>query len=90
MNKTEFVAWMAQRMETTKAEAARWVDGWWEGVSEALTHGGRLDFIGHGTFKVTSRKARVGRNPRTGEVIQIAASKAPTFKAGKKLKDSVQ
>jgi len=89
MNKTEFVNWMATRMNTTKAEAVRWVDGYWDGISEALRDSGRCEFIGYGTFKVTKRKARMGRNPRTGESIQIAASNAATFKAGKKLKDSV-
>lgn len=89
MNKTEFVDWMANRMDTSKAEAARWVDGYWEGVSEALRENGRLDFIGYGTFQKKHRPARMGRNPSNGESIQISASNAATFKAGKRLKEAV-
>ena len=89
MNKTEFVSWMATKMNSSKAEASRWVDCYWDGISEGLRQNGKCEFIGYGTFKVTRRKARTGRNPRTGESIQIAASNAATFKAGKKLKNYV-
>ena len=89
MNKTELVDAVAGEAEVTKAEAARAVDAVISAVTKALKKGDTVTLVGFGTFQVRKRAARTGRNPKTGESINIAASKNPTFKAGKALKDAV-
>ncbi|MDZ7780980.1 MAG: HU family DNA-binding protein [Gemmatimonadota bacterium] len=94
MNKSELVDALANDTGMTKADAARAVDALFspdEGViSKALKNGTRVQITGFGTFEAKQRKARMGRNPRTGESIQIAATKTPGFRAGKGLKDAIQ
>ncbi len=89
MNKSHLVEHIAQTADLSKAQADNALKAMLEGISEALASGDEVAFIGFGTFKVSERAARTGRNPKTGEEIQIAASKNPTFKAGKALKDAV-
>jgi DNA-binding protein HU-beta len=89
MNKTELTDAVADKADLTKASAAKAVDALIAAVSEALKQGDQVAIAGFGTFTVRARAAREGRNPRTGETIQIAASKIPGFKAGKALKDAV-
>ena len=89
MNKSQLVEHIAQTADLSKAQADNALKAMLEGISEALASGDEVAFIGFGTFKVSERAARTGRNPKTGEEIQIAASKNPTFKAGKALKDAV-
>lgn len=89
MNKTELIAVVAEKAGLTKVDAAKAVDGVFEAVSEVLGKGDELRLAGFGTFSVAHRKATTGRNPRTGEAIQIPASNLPKFKAGKGLKDAV-
>ncbi len=89
MNKTELVAAMAESAEISKADAGRALDAMVEAVTEALKKGDQVSLIGFGSFMVKERGARTGRNPRTGETIEIKASKTPSFKAGKALKDAV-
>ncbi len=73
----------------SKADAAKAVDGVFDAITGSLQSGGEVRVVGFGTFSVANRKATTGRNPRTGESIQIPASKQPKFKAGKGLKDAV-
>lgn len=89
MNKTELVTALAAKTELSKKDAEKAVNAFVDVISEALTKGEKIQLIGFGTFAVKDRPARVARNPRTGEEIKIAASKAPGFKAGKALKDKV-
>lgn len=89
MNKNDLIAAVAEISELGKAEAGKSVDAVLEAVSKALASGDDVRLVGFGTFSVADRKASEGRNPRTGETIQIAASKQPKFKAGKALKDAV-
>ncbi len=89
MNKNELVAAVAEQSEITKADAAKAVDAFIDAVSDALSKGDEVRLVGFGTFAVAHRKATEGRNPRTGAVIQIAASNLPKFKPGKQLKDAV-
>jgi DNA-binding protein HU-beta len=89
MNKAEFVARVAEKTELKKADAEKAVNAFLETVSETLKAGDKIIFTGFGSFEVTERSARQGRNPKTGEKMQINASKAPKFKAGKGLKDAV-
>lgn len=89
MNKQELVAEVASSADVTKAVAALAVDGLFNAIKGALAKGEDVRLIGFGTFSVTDRKATTGRNPRTGEPIQIKASKLPKFKAGKELKEAV-
>jgi len=88
MNKTELVAAIAEEAGLTKADAARALDATVATVTKALSSGDSVAIIGFGTFKVGERAARTGRNPQTGQTIQIAAAKVPSFKAGKALKDA--
>ena len=81
--------YLVVKADLSKGDAAKAVDGVFEAISGALSGGGEVRIVGFGTFSVASRKATTGRNPRTGETIQIAASKQPKFKAGKGLKDAV-
>jgi DNA-binding protein HU-beta len=89
VNKAELVDAVAESADISKAAATRAVDGMVAAVSSALQNGDQVSLVGFGTFSVKERAARTGRNPRTGETINIAASKNPVFKAGKALKDAV-
>ena len=89
MNKTELVAAMAEQAELSKKDAEKALKAFTDVVAEELKNGGNIQLVGFGTFEVSERKAREGRNPQTGEIMPIAASKAPKFKAGKALKDLV-
>ena len=89
MNKNDLVAAVAQATGTSKADAAKAVDGVFDAIAGALKSGDGVQLVGFGSFSVANRAARQGRNPRTGETIQIAPSKLPKFKAGKALKDAV-
>ena len=89
MNKAEFVDAVADAAELSKMEAARAVDAMVGAITKALKKGDAVTLVGFGTFQVRDRGARTDRNPRTGDTINIAASKNPTFKAGKALRDAV-
>lgn len=89
MTKTELVAAVAEKSGLTKTDAAKAVDATFASIQEALVAGDKVALIGFGTFGVSERSARTGRNPQTGETIKIAASKSATFKCGKALKDAV-
>ncbi|MFK7860193.1 MAG: HU family DNA-binding protein [Granulosicoccus sp.] len=89
MNKGEFVDAVAAKGEMSKADAAAAVDAVLESVTDAMQKGDQVTLVGFGTFLVRKREARTGRNPRTGEPLQIKASNVPSFKAGKALKDAV-
>ena len=89
MNKTELVALVAEKSGLTKKDAETAVTAVLDTVVEAVTNGEKVQIVGFGTFEVTERAAREGRNPHTGEPMPIAASKAPKFKAGKALKDAM-
>ena len=89
MNKTELIAAVAEKAELSKKDAEKAVKAFTDVISEELANGGKIQLVGFGTFEVRNREARTGKNPRTGEAIQIAASKVPAFKAGKALKDVV-
>jgi|TARA_B100000959_G_C14478599_1_gene418226 DNA-binding protein HU-beta len=89
VNKNDLVSAVADSAGMSKADAAKAVDGVFDAISGALSGGGEVRVVGFGTFSVANRKATTGRNPRTGEAIQIPASKQPKFKAGKGLKEAV-
>ena len=89
MNKSELINALAAKTEFTKKDAEKSMNAFIEVINENLAKGEKIQLVGFGTFEVKNRPARVARNPRTGEEIKIAASKAPTFKAGKALKDKV-
>ena len=89
MNKTELVAAVAQKAEISKKDAEKAVNAVTAAITDAMCSGDKVQLVGFGTFEVRTRDARKGQNPRTGEVINIAASKVPAFKAGKALKDVV-
>jgi DNA-binding protein HU-beta len=89
MTKSEFVGKLAEKTGLTKADAEKAVNAFLETVSETLKSGDKVTFTGFGSFEVNERAAREGRNPQTGEAMQIKATKAPKFKAGKGLKDAV-
>ncbi len=89
MNKTELVAAMAEKAELSKKDSEKALKAFIDVVSEELKNGGKIQLVGFGTFEVSERAARTGKNPQTGAAIQIPASKAPKFKAGKALKDAV-
>jgi DNA-binding protein HU-beta len=88
MNKNELVAAMAEIADMTKTDANKALDAFCEAVTNALAAGDEVRLVGFGNFAVSHRKATEGRNPRSGEVISIAASNQPKFKAGKQLKDA--
>ncbi len=89
MNKSDLIDAIAESAGLSKADAGRALDATVDAVTGALKKGQSVSLVGFGTFSVRDRAARTGRNPRTGETIQIAASKNPAFKAGKALKDAV-
>lgn len=90
MNKTELVTRVAETTELTKKDATKAVDAILDAIAETLKAGDKVSLIGFGNFEVRERAARKGRNPQTGEEIEIAAGKIPAFKPGKELKDSVK
>jgi len=89
MNKSELVSAISEKADVTKAKAAEALDAFIEIIADAITAGDEVRIVGFGTFAVVSRKATEGRNPRTGAVIKIAASKQPKFRPGKALKDQI-
>lgn len=89
MNKSELIAAVAEKAQLSKKDAEKAVSAVVAAVTDALVDGDKVQLVGFGTFEVRARDARTGKNPRTGEVIKIAASKVPAFKAGKALKDAV-
>ena len=89
MNKSELIDAVAKQADITKADAARAIDALTASVTAALKGGDSVTLVGFGTFKVSDRAARVGRNPQTGKELKIAARKAPGFSAGKSLKDAL-
>ena len=89
MNKTELVAAMAEQAGVSKKDAEKTLKAFTDVVAEELKKGGKVQLVGFGTFEVSERAARDGRNPQTGKVMKIAASKAPKFMAGKALKDEL-
>ena len=89
MNKTELIAAVAEKAEISKKDAEKAVKAFTDVVSEELVNGGKIQLVGFGTFEVSERPAREGRNPRTGETMTIAATKTPKFRVGKALKDMV-
>lgn len=89
MNKTELIDTVAANANLTKADAGNAVDAVFDSIAKTLADGDQVALVGFGTFSVSDRAARTGRNPRTGETINIAATRVPKFKAGKGLKDTV-
>ena len=89
MNKAELVAAMADKAEISKKDAEKALKAFTDVVADELKKDGKVQLVGFGTFEVSQRAAREGRNPQSGEVMKIAASKAPKFKAGKALKDMI-
>ncbi len=87
MNKTELVAAMAEKAEISKKDSEKALKAFVDVVVDELKKGEKVQLVGFGTFEVSERAAREGRNPQTGKAMKIAASKAPKFKAGKALKD---
>ncbi len=90
MTKDEMIAMIAEKSGITKRQATDALDSFFEGVTDQLSKGSKVSFTGFGTFDVSQRKARTGRNPQTGAEIQIPASQVPVFRAGKKLKEAVR
>ena len=89
MNKAELVAAVAERTELSKKDAEKALKAFVDVVAEELKKGEKIQLVGFGTFEVSERAAREGRNPANGQPMQIAASKAPKFKAGKAVKDAI-
>ena len=89
MNKTEFIAAVAEKAEISKKDSEKALKAFVDVVAEQLKAGDKVQLVGFGTFEVSERAEREGRNPQTGETMTIAACKAPKFKAGKALKDAI-
>ncbi|MBP7647078.1 MAG: HU family DNA-binding protein [Comamonas sp.] len=89
MNKSELIAYIANNADMSKASAARALDATLEVVKASLQKGDTVSLVGFGSFGVTTRAARNGRNPRTGEALKIKAAKVPKFSPGKALKDAI-
>ncbi|MSS63930.1 HU family DNA-binding protein [Velocimicrobium porci] len=89
MNKAELVAAIAEKTELSKKDTEKALKAFIDVVTDELKKGEKIQLVGFGTFEVSERAAREGRNPQTGETMKIAASKAPKFKAGKALKDAI-
>lgn len=89
MNKTELIAEIACKAELSKKDAAKALDAAIEAISDAMAKADKVQLVGFGTFETRDRAAREGKNPRTGEIVKIAATRIPAFKAGKALKDKV-
>lgn len=90
MTKAELISAVAKKTDLTKAESARAIDAIVESITEALKKNNKVSLVGFGTFSVVQRKARKGRNPKTGKEIKIPATKVPKFSAGKGLKEAVK
>lgn len=90
MNKSELIAAVADKSDLSKADAGKAVDAFVEVITKALKKNDKVSLVGFGTFAIRKRAARQGRNPKTGATLKIAASKNPSFKAGKALKDAVK
>ncbi len=90
MKKADLAAMLQDELETTKAQAERLVQMFWDAIADSLSKGQDVDIAGFGKFVVNHRAARTARNPRTGEAVQVAATKVPKFKASKALKDAVK
>lgn len=90
MNKTELIAAVADKADISKTDAANAIDALLEVVGKALKKKDKVSLVGFGTFMVRERAARTGRNPKTGAPLKIKASKTPSFKAGKALKDAIK
>lgn len=90
MNKQELIEIIAEKSHTTKSDSKKMLDAFIETVSETLAQGDSVQLIGFGSFKTSERKARSGRNPRTGETVSILAKMVPSFTAGNALKEAVQ
>lgn len=90
LNKSELIAKVAEKTELTKKDASKAVDAVFASISESLQDGDKVQVIGFGNFEVRERAARKGRNPQTGEEIDIPASKVPAFKPGKALKEGIK
>ncbi|AEG13846.1 MULTISPECIES: HU family DNA-binding protein [Desulfofundulus] len=89
MNKAELISQVAEKTELTKKDAEKAVSAVLSAIEEALARGDKVQLVGFGTFEIRERAARKGRNPQTGEEIEIAAARVPVFKAGKALRDAV-
>ena len=89
MTKAELVQFIAESADLTKADAARALDAMVEGVTKGLKENGKVTLVGFGTFTAKEREAHMGRNPQTGEAVEIAARVVPGFKAGNKLKEAL-
>ncbi|MCS1350975.1 HU family DNA-binding protein [Mechercharimyces sp. CAU 1602] len=89
MNKADLISQVAEKTDMTKKDATMAVDAVLDAITDALRDGDKVQLIGFGNFEVRDRAARKGRNPQTGEEIDIAASKVPAFRPGKALKDEV-
>ena len=89
MNKTELIAAVSEKTSVSKKDCEKTISAMLDQVAESLAQGDKVQIVGFGSFEVKERQARTGRNPKTGEAVEIAASKAPVFKAGKALKDAV-
>ncbi|NPV44015.1 DNA-binding protein HU [Koleobacter methoxysyntrophicus] len=89
MNKSELIASIAEKSGLTKKDSEKALNAFIESVEEALVKGDKVQLVGFGTFEVRERSARKGRNPQTGDEIDIPAASVPAFKAGKALKDKV-
>lgn len=90
MNKTDLINQVSEKAELSKKDATKAVDAVFDAISEALQSGDKVQLVGFGNFEVRERSARKGRNPQTGEEIEIPASKIPAFKPGKVLKDGIK
>jgi DNA-binding protein HU-beta len=90
MTKEELIDKIAKEAKVTKVQAHKAVAAFFDGVTSSLKKGKKVSFVGFGTFSISKRKARTGRNPQTGAPLHIAASKVPKFKPGKQLKDAVR
>lgn len=90
MNKSELVAAVAEAAELSKTDAGKAIDALVDVIGKALKNDDKVSLVGFGTFAIRARAARTGRNPKTGKTLKIAASKNPSFKAGKALKDAVK
>ena len=89
MNKTELITAVAEKAEISKKDSEKALKAFIDVVTEELKKGEKVQLVGFGTFEVSERAAREGRNPQTGKTMKIAACKAPKFKAGKALKDAI-
>lgn len=89
MNKTEFIERVAEKAGVNKKQAAVVVDATFDSITSALQEGDRVQLVGFGTFETRQRSARIAKNPKTGEAVEVAATVAPVFKPGKVLKKAV-